>query len=146
MSARHGLKEKNIKTRETSKPVGTQDPQNAIILVLGAGQTTKTQDGTHAILGNVKTVIKVKRINRNDVRQSSTSKIFSHFPVNLMLNTVWFKKTRLISKQLDFGVLYQPSGAGGTRSPPATPHRLQRRTACNTSPPALSKMADGVPI
>ena len=24
---------------------------------------------------------------------------------------------------------YQPSGAGGTRSPPATPHRLQRRTA-----------------
>ena len=25
---------------------------------------------------------------------------------------------------------YQPSGAGGTRSPSATPHRLQRRTAC----------------
>ena len=24
---------------------------------------------------------------------------------------------------------YQPSGAGGTRSPPATPHRLQRLTA-----------------
>ena len=23
-------------------------------------------------------------------------------------------------------------------------HRLQRRTACNTSPPTLSKMADGV--
>ena len=65
---------------------------------------------------------------------------------------------------------YQPSGARGTRSPPATPHRntsppalykmarrsarikqlaalgvlahrLQRRTACNTSLPALSKMA-----
>ena len=31
---------------------------------------------------------------------------------------------------------YQPSGAGGTRSPPATPHRLQRRTACNAAPPA----------
>merc|ERR1712013_394259 len=28
-------------------------------------------------------------------------------------------------------VKYQPSGAGGTRSPPATPHRLQRLTACN---------------
>ena len=25
---------------------------------------------------------------------------------------------------------YQPSCAGGTRSPPATPHWLQRRTAC----------------
>ena len=24
---------------------------------------------------------------------------------------------------------YQPSGAGGTRSPPATPHRLQHLTA-----------------
>ena len=29
---------------------------------------------------------------------------------------------------------YQPSGAGGTRSPPATPHRLQRRTACQWAP------------
>ena len=27
----------------------------------------------------------------------------------------------------------------------ALAHRLQRHTACNTSPPALSKMADGVP-
>ena len=25
---------------------------------------------------------------------------------------------------------YQPSGAGGTRSPPATPHCLQYLTAC----------------
>ena len=33
---------------------------------------------------------------------------------------------------------YQPSGAGGTRSPPATPYRLQHLTAC------LSKMADRV--
>ena len=32
---------------------------------------------------------------------------------------------------------YQPSGAGGTRSPPATPHRLQCRTACNAAPPAI---------
>ena len=29
-----------------------------------------------------------------------------------------------------FSWKYQPSGAGGTRSPPAAPHRLQRRTAC----------------
>ena len=29
---------------------------------------------------------------------------------------------------------YQPSGAGGTRSPPATPHRLQRRTSCQWAP------------
>ena len=32
-------------------------------------------------------------------------------------------------------IKYQPSGAGGTRSPPATPHRLQRPTACNAAPP-----------
>ena len=30
-------------------------------------------------------------------------------------------------------------------APGALAHRLQRRTACNTSPPALSKMADRVP-
>ena len=30
-------------------------------------------------------------------------------------------------------------------APGALAHRLQRRTVCNTSPPALSKMADGVP-
>ena len=36
---------------------------------------------------------------------------------------------------------YQPSGEGGTRSPPATPHRLQRHPTCNTTPPAKSKMA-----
>ena len=29
---------------------------------------------------------------------------------------------------------YQPSGAGGTRLPPATPHRLQHRTACQWAP------------
>ena len=33
---------------------------------------------------------------------------------------------------------YQPSGEGGTRSPPATPHHLQCRTACNTTQPAAS--------
>ena len=27
------------------------------------------------------------------------------------------------------GIKYQPSGAGGTRSPPATPHRPQHLTA-----------------
>ena len=30
-------------------------------------------------------------------------------------------------------------------APGALAHRLQRRTACNTSPPAISKMANGVP-
>ena len=29
-------------------------------------------------------------------------------------------------------------------APGALAHRLQRRTACNTSPPAKSNMADGV--
>ena len=29
---------------------------------------------------------------------------------------------------------YQSSGAGGTRSPPATPHRLQHPTACLIQP------------
>ena len=33
-------------------------------------------------------------------------------------------------------IQYQPSGARGTRSPPATPHRLKHRNACNTTPPA----------
>ena len=32
---------------------------------------------------------------------------------------------------------YHPRGKGGTRSPPATPHRLQCRTACNAAPPAM---------
>ena len=36
---------------------------------------------------------------------------------------------------------YQPNAAGDTVSPPATSHRLQRRNACNTAPPAKSKMA-----
>ena len=35
---------------------------------------------------------------------------------------------------------YQPSGAGGTRSPPATPHRLQNPKR----PPGGPKIADGV--
>ena len=35
---------------------------------------------------------------------------------------------------------YQPSGKGGTRSPPATPHRLQNPKW----PPGGPKMADGV--
>ena len=30
---------------------------------------------------------------------------------------------------MEFYLKYQPSGAGGTRSPPATPHRLQHLTA-----------------
>ena len=35
---------------------------------------------------------------------------------------------------------YQPSSAGGTRSPPAMPHRLQNPKW----PPVAPKMADGV--
>ena len=33
------------------------------------------------------------------------------------------------AEQKDLGLKYQPSGAGGTRSPPATPHRLQHLPA-----------------
>ena len=36
--------------------------------------------------------------------------------------------------KIDLSRLYQPSGAGGTRSPPATPHRV----------PVGPKMTDGV--
>ena len=32
---------------------------------------------------------------------------------------------------------YQPSGEGGTRSPPTMPHLLQCRTTCNPAPPAM---------
>ena len=35
---------------------------------------------------------------------------------------------------------YQPSGAGGNRSPPATPHRLQKSRMAARGP----KMADGI--
>ena len=34
-----------------------------------------------------------------------------------------------ISREKQYGYLYQPNGAGGTRSPPATLHRLQHLTA-----------------
>merc|ERR1712012_146353 len=36
----------------------------------------------------------------------------------------------------DIEVEYQPSGAGDTRSQPATPHRLLRCTACYAAPSA----------
>ena len=39
---------------------------------------------------------------------------------------------------LDWDNKYQPSGAGGTRSPPATPQRLQCRTACHWAPKWLT--------
>ena len=42
-------------------------------------------------------------------------------------------------KHIQAHTKYQPSGAGGTRSPPATPHRLQTKW-----PPGGPKMADGV--
>ena len=44
-----------------------------------------------------------------------------------------FVMLSLTSQRKNFSE-YQPSGAGGTRSPPATPHRLQRRTACQWAP------------
>ena len=39
------------------------------------------------------------------------------------------KVIRNLILPLTFVEKYQPSGAGGTRSPPATPHRLQHLTA-----------------
>ena len=47
---------------------------------------------------------------------------FHFFLIVSFLSTVWTC------------LKYQPSGAGGTRSPPATPHRLQCRTACQLAP------------
>ena len=35
----------------------------------------------------------------------------------------------LVDNRIANDAKYQPSGAGGTRSPPATPHRLQHLTA-----------------
>ena len=35
---------------------------------------------------------------------------------------------------------YQPSGKGGTRSLPLTPHHLHRRTACNAALPATPQL------
>ena len=48
-----------------------------------------------------------------------------------------------IDKKLD---KYQPSGAWGTRSPPAMPHRLQRRTACNAAPPHRLQSLNWPPV
>jgi len=45
--------------------------------------------------------------------------------LNLHLLEIFFKKE------------YQPSDAGGSHSQPATPHYLQRRTACNAALPAM---------
>ena len=42
-------------------------------------------------------------------------------------------------------VLYDIVENTSLAAPGALAHRLQRPTACNTSLPALSKMADGVP-
>ena len=50
------------------------------------------------------------------------------------------KKERFAKKQASISQEYQPSGKGGTRSPPATPHRLQNPRW----PPGGPKMADGV--
>ena len=51
----------------------------------------------------------------------------------ILSKAIFYQETFLDQK-------YQPSGAmpGVTRSPPATPHSLQCRTACNTEQPATS--------
>ena len=48
--------------------------------------------------------------------------------------------THLLIPSFDNLMKYQPSGAGGTRSPPATPHSLQNPKW----PPVGPKMANGV--
>ena len=68
-----------------------------------------------------------------EVKSKSTSSAEYHEPFQLLV---------YLDQRFHYNDKYQPSGAGGTRSPPATPHRLQRRTTCNTSLPNLSKMAD----
>ena len=60
------------------------------------------------------------------------------------INVLKIKSTNVSLAEGVHNHIYQPSGAGSTRLLPATPHRLQPLTACNTSPPALSKMADGI--
>ena len=47
---------------------------------------------------------------------------------------------KMISDSMKKWLQYQPSGEGGARSPPATPHRLQNPKW----PPGGPKMADGV--
>ena len=74
---------------------------------------------------------------------SSTKALFSLFflvenqtllppPPSLVENSTIFFNPSLIWAKLFFeenAYKYQPSGPGGTRSPPATPHRLQHLTA-----------------
>ena len=56
--------------------------------------------------------------------------------------------SELLSKALNWAKQYTAIGDDDINTSLAAPgalaHRLQRRTACNTSPPTLSKMADGV--
>ena len=40
------------------------------------------------------------------------------------------RELNTMTMKIVFNIKYQPSGAGGTRSPPATPDRLQHLTAC----------------
>ena len=56
------------------------------------------------------------------------------FGESLFLGSSSFLETQPLNTQVGQFQLalrqYQPSGKGGTRSPPATPHRLQRGTTC----------------
>ena len=58
-------------------------------------------------------------------KQPINSKIYNQFVFQADRS-----QTVLLENKLILYTEYQPGGAGGTRSPPATPHRLQHLTAC----------------
>ena len=53
--------------------------------------------------------------------------------LNYLNNLLVIKHSMIICTW--FSMKNQPSGKGGTRSPPAMPHCLQRCTACDAAPP-----------
>ena len=52
-------------------------------------------------------------------------------------------KKFIVTRNTLIFVIRTPYKNTSLAAPGALAHRLQRRTACNTSPPNLSKMADG---
>ena len=61
------------------------------------------------------------------------------FPVGMGMNFLIVINSKLLCSFREL-MKYQPSGEGGARSPPATPHRLQNPKW----PPGGPKMAEGV--
>ena len=55
----------------------------------------------------------------------------------------WLEKWGINLSQLRMKLKLSLGKNTSLAAPGALAHRLQRRTACNTSPPNLSKMADG---